>query len=294
MSETLVMYSSNNNIARGYYIFNTQTCGIKKLVADLDWAECLAVGDGVAYFAVSTDDYAGEVLVQCDLETATGEELVEVRGERRGCDIIFFQETDEAIYISYGVIAGTGDYYQDGTGGLIQIDKGNKQKKLLTVDIGGEVPDEGMLVYDGPAFYAFHSGGKEYVMYYDNRGAPTLMEVASGHITTTDMPFGLLGDPFSTLSLDEGTKFWMYQFPDGKVKQILPEFESNVTRIDNWERYVDNINYTGQKVFYDMVYEKENPNPASWRDYTIEYRRELYVFDSVTGETRLLSSIEYS
>ena len=81
----------------------------------------------------------------------------------------------------------------------------------------------------------------------------------------------------------------MYLDASGKATQILPDMN-----FDNQELYVaiENVNYTGQYVFYDLYYQKENEQITYWKDYYDSVRREAYVYNTETGETRFLCSTD--
>lgn len=281
----LVLYGSAE-----YYLYNGDT---EKLDSVPESAAFFAMGDGAAYFTAAGEEDSIVLLYRLDLVTLECAQISQAESTYSsgtapgygysGCLVEYIQETDTAIYYSYGHRGGSGNYYQPDSGGIIRVSKEDYTSTFLSGI--GDTP-----TYAGPQFYVFQKDGNDQVLFYDGDYALKVMDMATGTLSDSDMSVGPFRKPFSTYS-DGFLDHWIYPDMSGEVVHLLHEVSTD------WENgvntYFDNISYLGSRVVYDMIYQKENPNPTSWRDYTIICRREVYLYDLVTGETQLLAEMDY-
>lgn len=255
----------------------------------------MAMGDQVAYFTGHTEDKRGNILYQLELETLKLVQISESYSNYEedspepgygACPSIlyYFQETPKSLYYTTGWYAGTGRFYQSGSGHLVRVDKSDYSTTILSCT--GDTSDS-----SGPKFYAFEENGREKVIFPDETGVIKIIDISDGSISDTDMPIGQYGVPFDNSASYETVNYWIYPAMDGKIVEITSEMSQKSTT-GTYDRY-ENICYLETYVYYEKVYTKENPTPNSWRDYTIDVKREAYLIAVSTGETALLSSEDY-
>lgn len=279
---------------RRYYIYSAIDSDLTAMEAISSNARYLEMGDDVAFFVENTADNAGVILSAYDLGKHIFSEISrafadysESLGPGWGsspCEIYQLQETEQAIYYSYGYQAGSGGFFQPG-GGLARVDKSNYDTEIIA-EIG-DSPNDGW-----PLFYVFQQDGVEKVLYYSNEiGDIVVTDVEIGETVPSGMFLGALGKPF--FEYTNGTqnvnqRCYMYVDMSGEARQILPDMYFGEERLV----YIENVSFTGNYVFYELNHQMDNPNPTSWRDGSITFRREMYVYDMATEETRFLCSIE--
>lgn len=191
-----------------------------------------------------------------------------------GCEIVNIQVLGDVVYYSYGYFGGSGLYFQPYGGGLVRVDLTDGSSQLL--DDIGDTPD-----YRGPVFRVYDQDGAEYVRYYDTEYSQYTLHVNSGEKTVTEGPLGLANEPFPV----SGEGYWRVE-ESGEAVQILPDVTANGP--EGEYLHCRNVSDVGSFVFYELVYEKENPNASSWWDYTIQYKQEAWRYNAETGESTLL------
>lgn len=274
----------------GYSLYNGST---EKLDSVSENAVFLAMGTGAAYFTANTEDETGVILYRLDLATLEFAQISQAESTYSGgtapgygysgCMVEYIQETDTAIYYSYGHRGGSGNYYQPDSGGIIRVSKEDYSSTFLSAI--GDTP-----TYAGPQFYVFRKDGNDQVLFYDGDYALKVLDVATGALSPSDLPVGPFRVPFSTYS-DGFLDYWIYPEMDGQVVHLLREAVSDGE--NGIYTYYENISYLDSCVIYDKIYQKDNPNPTSWRDYTVTYRLEVHLLDLTTGETQLLAELDY-
>lgn len=253
--------------------------------------QCCLAQDGILYLYENTGDGSSAKLYALALQsqelTAVTSVSVESDSEYMTpiCRIPYMQITDSSIYFSYGFISGSGNYYQPG-GGFVRVDKQTYKAEVLTEMTGFAE------FYEGPEFYVFLKDNQEYMLFSDYNGVQ-LMEVATKKITPSDMPLGVYNQPFDVMDEDfTQCTYWIYPSDDGDALQLLPEMQQGYNMLDYI--YIENVCSVGDYVFYEEVHHKDNPNPTSWRDYTVVYLRTLYLHNRQTGESTALCQTQYS
>lgn len=242
-------------------------------------------GQDSAYFYINpSDDKTTVILYAMDLSTQALTELSTSKIDHdysygSACEIPFLQETEEAVYYSYGYLSGSGNYYQMG-GGFVRVDADGSEKFAEMIGFNDW--------YNGPEFYVFQKDGVEWVRFASDK--VKLWNSATGEITEENVPLGTLGQPFITQNSTYTEEYyWIYPDTTGAVVELMPA--NSVDRTSEYNQFVQNLCYVGDYTFYDVVYHKPNPTPDSWRDATIAYKQELYQYNRVTGETTLIGTV---
>lgn len=270
--------------AQKFYIVDILTKERMETAVDSSVYRILACKDGKAYYSYSPDSARDTAeLWMLDLMTGEAQMISSATVDNfqefgSNAYVTGVQITDDAIYYGCGCIAGTGTFFQPG-GKLVRVSLADYSSEVLD-DFGDSIN------YDDGKFYVFEQDGVEYILYTNASGEyNSLMNLSTREVTQTDMVVGYLGIP--AMGYDGSGSYWVYPEADGQIIQVLPGLNS-----DGYS-YYNNISYTGRYVFYEIVYQEENPNPNSWRDYMVPYKSEFYVCDLETGTASLLSIKEY-
>lgn len=270
---------------KGYYIYDIFNDVLTRVNAVSENVRCLAISNGSVYFIENTKDNKSIMLSLYDLKNNEFRVISIVTdrytyGPYPVCNIYYIQETNSGIYYSYGYSDGTGHYFQGGN--LAYVDKDSYSTKIIA-DMY-DTPNS-----NGPQFYVFQQDGIEKVLYYNaKKNSVCVMNVETGETVISDMLLGTLQTPIYEYE-NEIVRYWMYPSEDGRIIEILPAMQF---KKDDIYVYVENISYTGQSVFYELDYQRDNPNPTSWRDYTETFKREAYVYNIETKENRILCSTD--
>lgn len=267
-----------------YSVLNTDTMVQNAIGSGKSYLGC---SGGSVFFSETTEDMYSAHLWRYDLSSGEFSNISTCTADYgnwdapgygySGCEIVHVQQTDQYIYYSYGYYGGTGFFFQ--SGGLSCVSKLDGTTRVLSAL--SDTPDA-----RGPVFYVYSQDGSEYVRCYEGYERQVTICMDTMEAVSSDYALGLLGQAFPV----SGNGYWISDVMDGQVKQILPAVTLEVA--DGVTYYCTNINYTGTYVFYDVLYQKENPNWTSWRDMTVEYLRESYRYDPQTGEAVLLCSTD--
>lgn len=262
------------------------------------YAKMFTTDYGIYYAQSDYDNPETVYLYMCDYEYA---QFVEISNatvndqysiSSKYANIYSLQETEQSIYYLYGYSDGSAGMYQ--TGGLCRIDK----ETFVTEEIAKQSQGKEGTV---PVFYAFVKNGEEIVIYADEdddyQKYTAYYNVTTGEKGVTDMMLGALNTPIynrvynDDYSSYKEVSYWIYPEADGEIVHIMDKVD--VESIGDTYIYVENISYQGNVTYYDVDYHKTNDSPDSWRDATVTYKIESYMYNEETNEITLLNTVEY-
>lgn len=281
----------SGSYSKGNHIYFPET-GKSAAIPDVGtYNAFVAASNGYAYFQKNTSDSKGVSLMQYNPKTGAMKKLATSYADYGSgtpgygympCELFNFQETEFALYYSYGFLGGTGMYFQNG--GITRVDKQTgRVSNVISSSTSSCV---------GEDFYVYTVSGEEYIICTYPETGTIQVDVKTGSVEVLDQQnAGCLMEAFSVW--DSSTKkqsHWIYPEEDGVCVQVLPPMVT-------WEgeKYIKikNINYLGDCVYFEKDTQVRNPNMTSWRDEYTTSLLEAYIYDLGTGQMRLLCSIKY-
>ncbi|MBQ9742572.1 MAG: hypothetical protein IJV88_02730 [Ruminococcus sp.] len=237
-----------------------------------------------AYFAcMDNTDYSTQIICRTDLDLGTTEEISRLTVETEMTEFLLIEHsqlTDKALYVSYGFRGGSGNFFQRGA--IARIDKEDCSTTILT--------NLGWTDGSTPYFNVFLKDSVEHILYKDSESTAVLLNCETLESETSAMNVGPNNKPFvvSTYSDDysiETAKCLFYPLMTGECVQLLPDM--TLTSLED----INKVYYTGDKVFYTILYIREDPEALAWWEQFVDYKEEYYSYDTESGTTTLLGTV---
>ena len=260
-----------------YSFYNPETGATTDISGTPDFATMVGTDAETVYFSYSTDGIIN--LYQVDAATGSAVIISDVSWteDMGDASIEWMQVTDKSVYFSYGGRAGSGNFFQGGE--IARYDKSS-----TTTEIIAELD---WTTGDTPYFNVFEKNGVEHLLYKDSESTAVIVNCETMETEPSSMNVGPNNKPFAVTEhasdySSKTTSYYIYPDMTGDCVQLIPE-----TTLDDMEN-ISYVNYTGNKVFYQIRYSKDNPDSVAWWNDTVEYQIEYYVHDLQSGVTTKL------